>query len=1026
MHELLDLTSLPFIEELYEAWRRDPSSVDSGWQSFFRDFDDEGSLDLEAPRRKPRRMLQLAKAAAGVAAAGTGAAQATPAFAADGLGQSKQSRVDSLLWAYRDVGYFYAYLNPLRSKHEPSRNYLYPRAKGAYEQLSIEAFGLSEEDLDREFSAGRAMKPARAPLREILQAFQETYCSTFGVEFLHIQNKPIRNWLLHTMESFRNKPEFSAARRKAILEDLIRAEEFEQFLHKTFIGQKRFSLEGAEVVVPALHSLVNTASGSGIDEIVIGTAHRGRITLLNQILNMPAEEIFTLFEDNHKPGQYGGSGDVKYHLGYSTDHGHEDGSSVHVTLVSNPSHLESVDGVVEGKTRAVQSQNRWGSFMRATKRVLPVILHGDAAFSGQGVVAEIFNLSQLRGYHTGGTIHVIINNQIGFTTSSRDSRSTFFPTDVAKMTSVPVFHVNGDDPQAVVYAMDLALRFRQKMSQDVIVDIVCYRRHGHNEGDEPSFTNPRMYKLIREHPGVASKYAEICAGLGVMNREEQKALRKVYAASLRRALKTAREHPPEPTLKPFQGDEWAGLHGRYTHKAVPTGVKRKTLEAIAATLTRVPEGFNIHGKLKRIVQDKKRRLEQEGTVDWAFAEALAFGTLLLEGVPVRLSGQDCERGTFSQRHSAWWDTESAGVLPYVPLNHLKAGQARFYAYDSPLSEYSILGFEYGFSLNSPRTLVIWEAQFGDFSNGAQVVIDNFISAAETKWQRSSGLVMLLPHGYEGQGPEHSSAHLERFLQLCAEENMEVCNPTTPSQYFHLLRRQMMRDFRKPLVLMSPKSLLRHPLAVSRLDELTQGAFQTVLDAPPVNADPDSPGSVAGGNGRGVRRLILCSGKVYYDLWERRQELKAFNTALLRVEQLYPFPADSLGRVLDGYSSLKELLWVQEEPENRGALRYMREQFLKSFPDREFTYVSRPASASPAVGSHRQHVAGQRELVDRALGVAPGTFKNEASRSAASRSSGESVPSKATAAASRKARTGSAGGSAGGKRSAAKPARRGKA
>jgi 2-oxoglutarate dehydrogenase E1 component len=950
MHDLLDLTSLPFIEELYQAWLRDPSSVDARWQKFFGLFDGRGSLDPGAPRRKRR-----------------GATPATLGTAVDEPGGSKQSRVDSLLWAYRDVGYFYAYLNPLRPKHEPSRNYLYPRAKGAYEQLSIEAFGLSDEDLDREFSAGRAMKPARAPLREILQAFQETYCSTFGVEFLHIQNKPIRNWLLHAMESCRNKPDFSAARRREILEDLIRAEEFEQFLHKTFIGQKRFSLEGAEVVVPALHFLVNTASRSGIDEIVIGTAHRGRITLLNQILNMPAEEIFTLFEDNHKPGEYGGSGDVKYHLGYSTDHRHEDGSSVHVTLVSNPSHLESVDGVVEGKTRAVQSCGRWGSFMRATKKVLPVILHGDAAFSAQGVVAEIFNLSQLRGYHTGGTIHVIINNQIGFTTSSRDSRSTFFPTDVAKMTSVPVFHVNGDDPQAVVYAMDLAFRFRQKMSQDVIVDIVCYRRHGHNEGDEPSFTNPRMYKLIREHPGVASKYAEACADLGVMSPEAQEALRKVYAASLRQALKTAREHPPEPTLKPFQGDEWAGLHGRYTQQAVPTGVKRETLENIAATLTRVPEEFNVHSKLKRILDEKKQRLEQEAAVDWAFAEALAFGTLLLEGIPVRLSGQDCERGTFSQRHSAWWDTESAEVLPYVPLNHLKDDQARFYAYDSPLSEYSILAFEYGFSLNAPRTLVIWEAQFGDFSNGAQVVIDNFIAAAQSKWQRFSGLVMLLPHGYEGQGPEHSSAHLERFLQLCAEQNMEVCNLTAPAQYFHLLRRQMKRDFRKPLILMSPKSLLRHPLAVSRLDELTQGAFQTVLDAPPVSAVPDSRDPVAAaGNGEGVKRLILCSGKVYYELWERRQELEAFETAILRIEQLYPFPADSLGKALEGYPGLQELRWVQEEPENRGALRYMREQFLKCYPDRRFDFISRPASASPAVGSHRQHVAEQRELVDRAL------------------------------------------------------------
>jgi 2-oxoglutarate dehydrogenase E1 component len=948
-HELLDLGSLSYVESLHDSWRSDPASVGDGWQAFFRDFEERESLDLGAPRRTPR-----AGAAAPVAEA-----------EADAFGRSRQSRVDSLLWAYRDVGYFYAQLNPLRSEQEPGQNYLYPRARGAYEQLSIDSFGLSEADLEREFSAASPMIFGRAPLRRILEALRETYCSTFGVEFLHIQNKPIRNWLLRNMESCRNKLELSSAEQKAILEDLIRAEEFEQFLHKTFIGQKRFSLEGAEVVVPALRFLVNKAGRSGIEEIVLGTTHRGRITILNQIVNMPAEEIFTLFEDNHKAGQYGGGGDVKYHLGYSTDHGFEDGTSVHVTLVSNPSHLESVDGVVEGKTRAVQSQPRWGGFVRAAKRVMPVILHGDAAFSAQGVVAETFNLSQLRGFHTGGTIHVIINNQIGFTTSGRDSRSTFFPTDVAKMTHVPVFHVNGDDPEAVVYAMDLALRFRQKMSQDVIVDILCFRRHGHNEGDEPSFTNPRMYKLIRSHPGVTSKYGEACAAAGVMSEQEQKSLRGQYAGGLRRALKTSREHPPKPTMEPFQGDEWQGLHGRYTQQAPPTGVERRTLQSIADTLTRVPEGFNIHSKLKRILEAKKRKLEEEGTVDWATAESLSWGTLLLEGIPVRLSGQDCERGTFSQRHAAWWDTESAEALPYVPLNHLKEGQERFFVYDSPLSEYAILAFEYGYSLNAPRTLVIWEAQFGDFSNGAQVVIDNFIAAAETKWQRSSGLVLLLPHGYEGQGPEHSSAHLERFLQLCAEENMEVCNPTTPAQYFHLLRRQMKRDFRKPLILMSPKSLLRHPLAVSALEDLAGGSFRPVIDSIQASQEQE-PG--AGGNGRGARRLILCSGKVFYDLWERRQELQAEDIAIVRLEQLYPFPGDVLAGVLERYRNVQELLWAQEEPENRGALRYVREQFLKALPDRRLEFVSRRASASPAVGSHRKHIAEQRRLVDEALGA----------------------------------------------------------
>ncbi|MBN1838271.1 MAG: 2-oxoglutarate dehydrogenase E1 component, partial [Spirochaetales bacterium] len=936
---LTDLESLAYQEELYAAWRQDPGSVGPRWDAYFRALEEGRPWSAQLPESERR---PAGVGAAGVAAApGPAGARPSPGVGAGDLAW-RQSRVDSLLWAYRDVGYFYARLNPLVGTQIPSQNYLYPRAKGAYEQLSLEAFGLSQADLGTEFSAGRAMKPSRAPLSDILAAFDETYCSTFGVEFLHIQNKPIRNWLLAAMESCRNRPSLSDAQRRTILEDLIRAEGFEQFLHKTFIGQKRFSLEGSEVLIPALHFLLNTAAGTGVEEIVLGTTHRGRITILNLILGKPADEIFALFEDNHAPGQYGGSGDVKYHLGYSTDHAHEDGSAVHVTLASNPSHLESVDGVVEGKVRGEQDRPSRGSFWKAIKRVMPVVLHGDAAFSGQGVVAEVFNMSQLQGYHTGGTIHIVINNQIGFTTSGRDARSTYFPTDVAKMTSVPVFHVNGDDPEAVVYAVDLALRYRQKFSMDVVIDIVCFRRHGHNEGDEPSFTNPRMYETIRSHPGPAAIYGQRCAEAGIMGEEEQGRLRKEFGDELRQALKRARENPPEPTMRPFQGKDWEGLQGAYSHASVPTGVDEEALRRIARTLTAVPEGFHAHPKLARILEEKAARLADSGSVDWAFAEGLAFGTLLEEGHPVRLSGQDCERGTFSQRHAAWWDTEEPDAEPYVPLNHLSAGQARFHVYDSPLSEYSILGFEYGYSLSAPRSLVLWEAQFGDFSNGAQVVIDNFIAAAQAKWQRASGLVLLLPHGYEGQGPEHSSAHLERFLQLCAEENLEVCNLTTPAQYFHLLRRHLKRDFRRPLVLMSPKSLLRHPLAVSRLEEMGSGSFQPVL----------SEGAAAGGaTGEGgpaaaeVERVVLCSGKLFYELWERRRELETAGssgaeaegapgaggpgrslggrrTALLRLEQLYPFPAASLEEALAVYPGAKRYLWAQEEPANRGALRHV--------------------------------------------------------------------------------------------------------
>jgi 2-oxoglutarate dehydrogenase E1 component len=925
--------NLGYLEALYRAWQEDSAALDPSWQAWLAAVE-LGEVPIPAVDRP-------------VAPGGRPAAAAVPASSEQ---VHKQTRVDSLLWAYRDVGYFYARLNPLLPDREPSQNYLYPRARGAYEQLSIEAFGLSEEDLSREFSAGRYMPPSRAPLSEILKVFGQTYCSAVGVEFLHIQNKPIRNWLLRRMEGSRNRIALTAEERRLILEDLIRAEEFEQFLHKTFIGQKRFSLEGAEAVVPALHFLINAAARSGIGQIVLGTTHRGRITILNRVLGMPAEEVFTLFEDIHQPGQYGGSGDVKYHLGYSAERRHADGSSVRLTLVANPSHLEAVGPVVEGRARGLQAQ---GPFLQNTKKVLPVVVHGDAAFSGQGVVAETFNLSQVQGYHTGGSLHLVINNQIGFTTSSRDSRSTFFPTDVAKMTSVPVFHVNGDDPEAVVHVIGLALEFRQKMAQDVVVDLICYRRHGHNEGDEPSFTNPRMYALIRKHPSVAVQYGDALVREGLASAEEQERLRGDYAESLRQALKTARLHPPEPTYRHEQDGDWQALKAPYSHEPVPTGVADPTLRRLVEALSSAPAGFHLHPKLKRILDDKRQRLEREGTVDWATAEALAFGSLVLEGTPVRLSGQDCARGTFSQRHAVFWDAESPEALSYLPLNRLDGARASFEVWDSPLSEYSILGFEYGYALSRPEALTIWEAQFGDFANGAQVVIDNFLAAAESKWLRSCGLVLMLPHGYDGQGPEHSNAHLERFLQLAAEENIEVVNASTPAQLFHLLRRQVRRGFRKPLVLMSPKSLLRHPQAVSGLDELARGHFREVLEE---------------AEERTVRRLILCSGKLYYELAARRAELGLEDTALVRVEQLYPFPQAALAGVLGRCRDARPLLWVQEEPENRGALRYMRQALAEHFPAWHFDFVSRPASASPAVGSHRMHEEEQRRVLDQALGA----------------------------------------------------------
>ncbi len=948
----LDISNVRFIEEAWRAWRQDPQSVGPEWRAFFLGFE-QGS------------------------ASGAGLVSADLVH--------KQSRVDSLLWAYRDVGYLYARLNPLVTGYSPDHGYLRQLPRESYEELTLEEFGLSEADLDTVFSAGRFMKPARAPLREILQAFRETYCGHVGVEFLHIQNKPIRRWLIQRMESTRNRPSLTREKKRDILEDLIRAEEFEHFLHTTFIGQKRFSLEGSEALIPALHFLADSAREKGIEEYVLGTTHRGRLTILNRILNMPPEEIFSFFEGNYPAQMYGGSGDVKYHLGYSTDHEHPDGSTVHITLAANPSHLEAVDPVVEGKTRG--AQERLGDGQR--RRIVPVLIHGDAAFSGQGVVAETFNLSQLEGYTTGGTIHIIVNNQIGFTTPSRSGRSTFFPTDVAKMLPVPIFHVNGDDPEAVVYVTQLALDFRQEFGQDVVIDIFCFRRHGHNEGDEPAFTHPKMYRLIEKHPGVATLYARVCAQQGAAAGEAEAAgIREAYRAELKAALRKARENPPQPTIQPFQRRDWQTLRQEWSDEPVETGVAEETLRRIARAIVTVPAGFHIHPKLRRILEGKLQTLEKQGTLDWGVAEALAFGSLLLEGTPVRLSGQDSVRGTFAQRHLAWWDTESAEPRPYIPLDHLDPNQARIHAYDSPLSEYAVLGFEYGYTLDRPLELTAWEAQFGDFSNGAQVIIDNFIAAAQAKWHRSSGLVLLLPHGYEGQGPEHSSAHLERFLQLSAGDSLQVCNVTTPAQYFHLLRRQMRRSFRRPLVVMTPKSLLRHPLAVSPLADLAGGSFREVLinaDAAPKTVPGSSAapsavlGTASGDADAPPQRLLLCSGKVYYDLVQGRQKRQEGAVAgdaagaaavaavpIVRVEQLHPLPGAQLKRILQRYKGARRVAWVQEEPRNRGAWSYMRGALEELAPDLRLEYIGRPASPSPATGSFQHHLQEQEELVEAAL------------------------------------------------------------
>lgn len=909
------MDNVSYIEQLCGEWEKNPSSIGSAWDAYFRDI-----------KRPNGKLLQSTE-------------QSTVSDTA-----YKQSRVSSLLWAYRDVGYLYAHLNPLRKDFGPDCKYQYRDDVNAYERLTLEEFGLSEHDLDTVFSAGRAIKPSKAPLRDIIEAFRETYCGSIGVEFLHIQDKRIRRWLIDKMESTRNRPTLDAGQKRIILEDLLRTEALEQMLHQTFVGQKRFSLEGSEAMIPGLHFLVDSAGRYGIEDYVIGTTHRGRLAILNTILHMTPEEIFSTFEDNSESWMFGGGGDVKYHIGYETDHILDDGGKAHISMCANASHLESIDAVVLGKARALQDRKH------DRKSVLPVILHGDAAFSGQGVVAETLNLSRLKGYNTGGTIHIIINNQIGFTTAVHDARSSCFPTDVAKALPIPIFHVNGDDPEAIVYVADLALQFRQIFGTDCVLDVLCYRRHGHNEADDPSFTHPHMYKIIKNHPTVGTIYGNHCDKIGVVGKQEQKSIKDKHISVLKEALENARAKPISKK-NTTQGPDWNGINKKYSNEQVNTTVAESTILRIGQHLMKIPNGFNIHPVLARILKRKEKTLMERHIVDWSLAEALAFGALLLEGVPVRLSGEDSVRGTFSQRHMTWWDTETDRPNPYTPLRTLDKKQAELSVFDSPLSEYSVLGFEYGYSLVNPNVLVAWEAQFGDFSNGAQVIIDNYITSAESKWNRSSGLVMLLPHGSEGQGPDHSSAHLERFLQLAADDNIQICNVTTPAQYFHLLRRQVKLSFRKPLIIMTPKSLLRHPKVISDVTELSEGSFQQIHDDS-LNHDQ-------------IERILLCSGKVYYDLLEERETAGHTNSALIRIEQLYPFPESALSSCLDKYTP-QSIAWLQEEPRNSGAWTYMREAFSRYFPQSNLLYLGRDENASNATGSFKQYQEEQKKLVKSAF------------------------------------------------------------
>ncbi len=923
----IGIDNLVFAEELYESWKTDPGSVTAQWASLFEKMPSGDGVGV-------------AHAAGGLLTQTTteeaGKAESERDY--ENSFVYKQGRVDSLIWAYRDVGYLYADLNPLHGYLPPELQYLAKTVEGNYGKLEPEGFGLEDRDLDTEFRAGKNMTPARGSLREILKSLKQIYCGHIGVEILHVQNKTMRSWLIEKLEQRNNAPDFDARIKKRIVTDLIKAEEFERYIQSTYIGKKRFSLEGGESLIPALHQLIDSAAFDlGIREVVIGMAHRGRLNVLANLMNKPAEEIFSTFEDRALPHEVGGSGDVKYHLGFSTDVVNKDGSTVHVCLLPNPSHLEAVDAVVEGKARGEQRLKN----DTHRKKVLPVLVHGDAAFTGQGIVSETFNLSQLRGYKTGGTIHIIVNNQIGFTTASRDARSTFFCTDIAKSMPVPIIHVNGDYPEHVTRAIDLAVRYRQKFGYDAVVDIICYRKYGHNEADDPSFTHPIMYSLVEKAESVASQYGAQLEKEGVFGAEEQAAFREEYREQLKNARENAQNKPVEYRTNGFEYGVWKNYTKDYDHTPVDTKVGEDTLRAIGRKLFAAPEGFGIHQKLKRILEAKIQMFESGSGFDWATAEALSFGSLLLEGFPVRLSGEDSGRGTFSHRHSVWWNTASSIPEPYMPLANLSDNQARFSVYDSPLSEFSVLAFEYGNAIADPNMLTLWEGQFGDFVNGAQVIIDQFIAAGESKWDRGDGLVMLLPHGYEGQGPEHSYGHLSRFLQLCAEDNIQVCNLTTPAQYFHVLRRQMLRSFRKPLVIMSPKSLLRSKEATSTLSEMTGGRFLEVID------DPASP--------HDAETIVLCSGKVYYDLYKKRDELGRKDPAIIRLEQFYPLPESQLGEILSRYNKVKRFAWVQEEPRNRGGWYFINEHRKRITGGAAVDYIGRRSAASPATGSYKQHL-----------------------------------------------------------------------
>jgi 2-oxoglutarate dehydrogenase E1 component len=935
----------PYVEDLYERYLDNPGSVPDKWRAYFDQMQlvpaADGSNSSPDVAHAP-----IVESFAQRAKAGT----LRPAVAPTDLSVArKQVHVQSIIAAYRFLGARWADLDPLKRQERP-----------AISELEPAFYDLTEADMDIVFSASNTyFGQEQMTLREIVTALRQTYCGTIGVEFMYISDPAQKRWWQQKLEPLRATPKFGPERKRHILDRLTAAEGLERYLHTKFVGQKRFSLEGGESFIPALDTLIQRAGGNGVEEIVIGMAHRGRLNVLVNILGKMPKELFAEFEG--KSAADLPAGDVKYHNGFSSDVS-TPGGPVHLSLAFNPSHLEIVDPVVEGSVRA--RQERRGD--RDGEKVLPILVHGDAAFAGQGVIMETLNLAQTRGYGTGGTVHIIINNQIGFTTSDpRDTRSTLYCTDVVKMIEAPVLHVNGDDPEAVVLAAELALEFRNEFKQDVVIDIVCFRRLGHNEQDTPAVTQPLMYKKIAQHAGTRKLYADKLVTQGTLRQDEPDEMVK----SLRTAMDEGR-HTVDPVLTNYKSKyavDWAPfLNRRWTDHA-DTAVPLAELKRLAERITTVPADFKVHPLVEKVISDRRAMGEGKIPLDWGMGEHLAFASLVASGYPVRITGQDSGRGTFTHRHSVLhnqqrerWDEGT-----YVPLQNVSEKQAPFTVIDSVLSEEAVLAFEYGFSTAEPNALVIWEAQFGDFVNGAQVVIDQFISSGEVKWGRQSGLVLMLPHGYEGQGPEHSSARVERFLQLAADNNMQVTQPTTAAQIFHLLRRQMIRPFRKPLVIMTPKSLLRNKEAASPLAQLARGEFETVI------------GETEQVDAKKVKRLIACTGKVFYDLVNARRERGEEGVALIRIEQLYPFPHKALATELKKYPTLGEIMWCQDEPQNQGAWFYVQHHLLENMAEgQKLGYAGRPASASPAVGYYAKHNEQQKALIDAAFAKLKGLVLNK--------------------------------------------------